>query len=110
MAGIWLAAAIVCEVVATTFLKSSEGLTRPLPTAVVVAGYVLSLVALAQALKGIDVGVAYAIWAGVGTAAITLIGILAFSEALTATRAIGVGLIVLGVVALNLSTTHSPAS
>lgn len=110
MAGVWLAGAIVCEVLATSFLKSSEGLTRPLPTAIVVAGYVLSLVALAQALKGIDVGVAYAIWAGVGTAAITLIGILAFSEALTVTRAIGVALIVMGVVALNLSATHSAAS
>ncbi|MBJ7522075.1 MAG: multidrug efflux SMR transporter [Solirubrobacteraceae bacterium] len=103
----YLAAAILCEVVATVFLKSSEGLTRPGPSVVVVVGYVVSLALLAQALKSIDVGVAYAIWAGVGTAAITIIGILAFSEVLTAARAIGVGCIIVGVVALNLSGTHS---
>lgn len=109
MPGLYLAAAILCEVVATTFLKSSEGLTRLGPSVIVVVGYVASLALLAQALKGIDVGVAYAIWAGVGTAAIMLIGVAAFSEALTVTRAAGVGLIIAGVVALNLSGAHSSA-
>jgi small multidrug resistance pump len=72
-------------------------------TLVAVAGYVLAFALLAQALKTIEVGVAYAVWSGVGTAAITVIGILALGESAAALKLVGTAMIVVGVVVLNLS-------
>lgn len=106
VAGLFLAGAIVAEICATVCLKLSDGLARPGYTAAMIAGYVLSLALLAQTLKTMDVSVAYAIWAGVGTAAITAIGIVAFSEPLTAMKLAGAALVIVGVVALNLEGAH----
>jgi small multidrug resistance pump len=102
-----LIGAIASEVVATASLKLSNGLTRPVPSVVVAVGYLLSFVLLAQALKlQLQVSVAYAIWSGVGTAAITVIGILLLNEPLTAGKALGIALVIGGVVTLNLAGAH----
>lgn len=106
MVWILLVAAIAAEVTATTALKLSEGFTRLLPSVVVAVGYVVSFVLLAQVLRHLQVSVAYAIWSGVGTAAVAVIGILALKEPLTATKIVGVLLIIGGVVTLNLAGAH----
>jgi small multidrug resistance pump len=107
LAWILLTGAIASEVVATASLKLSNGLTRPVPSVVVAVGYLLSFVLLAQALKlQLQVSVAYAIWSGVGTAAITVIGILLLNEPLTAGKALGIALVIGGVVTLNLAGAH----
>lgn len=104
VAGAWLflAAAIGCEIVATVLLGSTEQFTRPLPSAVVVTGYVVSFACLAQALRTLPVSLAYAMWSGIGTAVVALIGVLALGEALSLAKVAGVALIVVGVVVLNL--------
>lgn len=96
-----LAVAIVCEVIATAALKSSEGFTRLWPSLLVVAGYALAFYALSLALRTIPVGVAYAIWSGVGIVGIALIGRLVFGQTLDAPALLGIGLILAGVVVLN---------
>lgn len=107
MAWLMLAGAIAAEVVATATLKASVGMTRPAPTVIVVAGYILSFVLLAQALRlRLQVSVAYAVWSGVGTAAIALIGALALHEPLTGLKVAGIALIIVGVVVLNLAGGH----
>jgi small multidrug resistance pump len=107
LAWILLTGAIASEVVATSALKLSNGLTRPAPTVVVAVGYLLSFALLAQALKlQLQVSVAYAIWSGGGTAAITIIGVLLLNEPLTAGKALGIALVIAGVVALNLAGAH----
>jgi small multidrug resistance pump len=103
MVWILLMGAIAAEVIATSALKLSDGLTRLLPSVVVALGYILSFVLLAQALKQLQVSVAYAIWSGVGTAAVAVIGIVALKESATMTKILGIVLIISGVVTLNLA-------
>ena len=98
-----LIAAIATEVGGTTCLKLSEGFSRLVPSLGVVVLYTLSFVFLAWVLKTIDLGVAYAIWAGLGTALVAGVGFLAFGEAISAVRVVSIGLIILGVVGLQLS-------
>lgn len=100
-----LAVAIVAEVIGTTFLKLSAGLTRPLPTLVVVIAYGLSFWLLSRTLEVIPVGVAYAVWSGAGVALIAAIGWAALGQKLDAAALVGMGLIVAGVVVLNLFST-----
>ena len=97
----WLAVAIGSEIVATASLKLSNGFTRPLPSVVVVIGYAISFYGLSVTLKSIPLGVVYAIWSGVGTAAIVLIGYFLFREVLDTLKLAGIGLIIIGVVLLN---------
>lgn len=106
MVWVLLVSAIAGEVVGTTALKLSDGLTRPGPLAVVAAGYLTSFALLALALKELEVSVAYAVWSGAGTAAIALIGVVAMKEPLTAAKLAGIGLIIGGVVTLNLAGSH----
>lgn len=94
--------AIVLEVCGTTCMRLSEGFTRRLPSVLLFFFYGLCIVALTLALKRIEVSVAYAIWSGLGTALIAVIGILCFRESLTALKAVSLVLIVLGVIGLNL--------
>jgi small multidrug resistance pump len=101
-----LIAAIVAEVIGTTSLKLSEGFTRWLPSLIVVLGYVLAFYLLALALKRIEVSVAYAIWSGLGTALIAIIGILFFKETLNAMKVFSLLLIIAGVVGLQLGGSH----
>lgn len=100
---IYLACAILLEVAGTTSMKLSEGFTKLVPSVLLFVFYAASLVALAFALKKIDFSVAYAIWSGVGTALIATLGILCFRESTTALKLISVGLIIVGVVGLNLN-------
>ncbi len=97
-----LALAIAVEIVATTLLKFSEGFSRPLPSALSIAGYILSLYLLSLALLNIPVSTAYAIWSGAGTAVVAAIGVLFLGEAMGALKALGIGLIIAGVVLLNV--------
>jgi small multidrug resistance pump len=104
MAWLVLAGAIVTEVAATAMLKVSDGMTRLGPSIVVGAGYVASFVLLAWALKlQLEVSIAYAVWAGTGTAAIAMIGMVWLGEPLTAVKTLGIGFIILGTVVLNLA-------
>lgn len=99
---IFLALAIVSEVAATSALKASDGFSRLGPSLVVVVGYAAAFYFLSLTLRTIPVGVAYAVWSGVGVALIALIGWLVFGQALDAPAIIGLLLIVAGVVVLNV--------
>jgi len=101
--GLLLAIAIACEVAATLSLRYSDGFSRPLPSALVVVGYVISFWLLALVLRDLSIGTTYAIWAGAGTAALALIGIVALGEPATAVKLASIGLIIAGVIGLNLS-------
>ena len=107
---LYLSVAIAAEVTGTSFLKSSEGFTRPGPSAVVVVAYVVSFYFLSLTLKSMPVGIAYAVWAGIGVALITLIGWIFFAQSLDGAAIVGIALIVAGVIVINLyssSVTHS---
>jgi small multidrug resistance pump len=101
-----LTAAIATEVAGTVALKVTNGFTRPVPSTIVVLGYGLSFVFLALTLRGLSLGLTYAIWAGVGTAAIATIGIVALGEPVSAMRVSSIALIVVGVIGLNLAGGH----
>jgi len=98
-----LAGAIVLEVSGTVSMKLSAGFTKLIPSILIFVFYAASFVVLALALKKIDVGVAYAIWAGVGTALIAIIGILFFKEPLSTLKVFSICMIIAGVIGLNLS-------
>jgi small multidrug resistance pump len=100
---LFLVLAIVAEVVGTTCMKLSSGFTQLLPSVALVIFYGLSLSALTMALKKIEVSVAYAIWSGLGTALIAIIGIFGFKEPATALKIMSILLIIIGVVGLNFS-------
>lgn len=97
-----LAVAIVCEVVATTALKHSAGLTKLQPSLVALVGYATAFYLLSLTLATIPVGVSYAVWAGTGVALISLVGWLAFDQTLDAPALIGIALIFTGVIVINL--------
>lgn len=99
---IYLALAIVAEVVGTSFLKSAEGFTRLVPSLAVVVSYTVAFFFLGLALKTLPVGVAYAIWAGTGVALIALVGLVVFGQALDLAAVVGMALIVAGVVVISL--------
>ncbi len=99
---IYLLIAILTEVVGTTMMKVSQGLTRLMPSVLMFVMYAVSFVFMALALKKIEVGTAYAIWSGLGTAMIATIGIVAFRESMSIPKLIGLALIIGGVVLLNL--------
>jgi small multidrug resistance pump len=101
-----LSAAIAAEVAATTAMKYSEGFSRLVPSVLTVLGYVVSFALLAQTLRTVSVGTAYAIWSGVGTSAIATIGMLFLGEGMTVAKAAGIALIILGVVVLNMGGAH----
>lgn len=99
---LFLAAAIALEVAGTTSMKLSQGFSRLLPSVLLFVLYAASFAALTLALKKIEVSVAYAVWAGVGTALIATIGMVYFRESVTPLKLVSLSLIVLGVVGLNL--------
>lgn len=94
--------AIVAEVIGTSALKMSDGFTKLWPSLVVIVGYGLAFYFLAIVLKSIPVGIAYAIWAGLGIALITLVGVLFFKQSLDMPAVAGIGLIVAGVLVINI--------
>src|SRR5829696_1544135 len=103
LAWIYLSAAIVTEVVGTVFLRYTDGFTRPVPSIVVVVIYVASIWLTALALKSLEISLAYAVWAGVGTAAVAIIGMAALGETGNAMKLASIALVIGGVVGLNLS-------
>ena len=92
--------AILSETIATTALKASEGFTVLLPSIIVVIGYCLSFYFLSLTLRTIPVGIAYAVWSGVGVALVTLFGVLVYDQRLDFSALVGISLIMLGVVVL----------
>lgn len=104
---LFLSIAIVAEVIATSALKAADGFTRLGPSLVVIAGYGISFYFLSLALRGIPVGVAYAVWSGVGIVLISVIGWLAFGQTLDAAAVFGIGLIMAGVIVLNVYSRTS---
>lgn len=103
MGWIYLGAAILLEVAGTTAMKLSDGLTRPAFAVAMFVLYALAFAALALAIRTVALGVAYAIWAGVGTALIAAIAAMWFGEPFGALKALSVGLIVAGVVGLHVA-------
>ncbi|MBB4662276.1 DMT family transporter [Conexibacter arvalis] len=101
-----LAIAIAAEIAATSLMKETDGFTRPLPTVACLLGYGIAFALLAQAIKSMPVGVAYAMWAGIGTAAIAAVGAMFLGEPLTAAKVGGIVLVIAGVVMLNLGGAH----
>ncbi|WP_306183733.1 MULTISPECIES: multidrug efflux SMR transporter [unclassified Streptomyces] len=106
MGYVMLAGAITAEVAATTAMKYSDGFSRLGPSLVTLVGYVLSFFLLAQTLKSVSIGTAYAIWAGIGTAAVAALGLVLFGEGLSTAKVAGIVLIIGGVVVLNLGGAH----
>ena len=100
-----LVAAIVFEVAGTTSMKLSAGFTKVLPSVLLFVFYALAFGALTLTLKKMEVSFVYAIWSGLGTALVTLIGILYFKESANIFKIASIGLIILGVVGLHLSST-----
>lgn len=99
---LYLGIAIVCEVIATSALKATDGFTRWQPSVLVALGYCLSFYFLSLTLRSIPVGVVYAIWSGVGVVLVSVAGWLLYQQKLDAPALIGIGLIVAGVMVLNL--------
>lgn len=99
---VFLGAAVVSEVAATLALRASDGFTRLAPSLGVAAGYAFAFYMLSLALREMELGVAYAVWSGVGTASIFLIGIVALDESSSPLKVVSLALIVLGVLGLNL--------
>jgi small multidrug resistance pump len=108
MLGPWLLllTAIVVEVGSTAALPRTGGFRDPLWTTLVISGYALSIWLLALVVRHIPVSVSYAIWSGLGTAGIAVIGVLLLGERLDLVKALALGLIILGVVMLNLHGAH----
>ena len=98
----WLGLAIVAEVIATSALKATEGFTRLWPTVITVLGYGIAFFALSLTLRSLPTGIAYAIWSGVGIVLISAVGWVWFRQALDVPAMIGLGLIIAGVLVVNL--------
>jgi len=105
---LYLAIAIASEVCATSFMKLSEGFTRPIPSLVTILGYVIAFYCLSLALKTVPTGIAYAIWSGVGIVMIAAIAWIFQGQKLDAPAIFGMGLIIAGVAVMNLFSKAAP--
>ncbi|MBY4896307.1 multidrug efflux SMR transporter [Cupriavidus sp. AU9028] len=105
---LYLFIAIVAEVIATSALKTTAGFTRPLPSLVVVAGYGVAFYCLALTLRTLPVGIAYAVWSGVGIVLVSVAGWVLFGERLDGAALAGIGLILAGVLVINLLSKSVP--
>ncbi|MES2843334.1 MAG: SMR family transporter [Pseudomonadota bacterium] len=104
-----LGLAIVAEVIGTTALKASESFTRLVPSLIVVVGYGVAFYCLSMVLKSVPVGIAYAVWSGLGIVLITAVAWLLYGQRIDLAGLIGMGLIIAGVVVLNVfskATVH----
>lgn len=102
MGYVYLSVAIIAEVIATSALKSSEQFSKLVPSVIVVVGYCVAFYFLSLVLKTLPVGIAYAIWAGLGIVLIAGIGAILFKQIPDTPAIIGMVLIVLGVVIINV--------
>lgn len=105
---LWLGVAIFLEVIGTTFLQKSQQFTRLTPTLVTLLCYGGAFYFLSLSLRLIPVGLAYAIWSGLGVVLISLVGLIAFGQRLDLPAVIGLGLIIAGVVIVNLYSESAP--
>jgi small multidrug resistance pump len=101
MQWLYLGAAIVAEVIATSALKATEGFTRLIPSLVVLIGYATAFYFLSLTLQTMPLGIAYAVWSAVGIALVSVIGWFLYRQSLDTPAMIGIGLIVAGVVVIN---------
>lgn len=99
---LFLLAAIISEVTATSSLKASAGFTNMTPSILVVVGYALSFYFLSLVLQAIPMGIAYAVWAGLGIVLLALVGWLVFGQTLDTPALLGMGLILSGVIIMNV--------
>ena len=107
MSWFYLAAAILFEIIGTVSMKLSNGFTKGIPSILMILFYILAFVCLNFSLKTIPVSIAYAIWSGIGTATIAIIGYFVFKETLTVMKVSAIVLIIVGVVLLNISEGSS---
>jgi small multidrug resistance pump len=105
---LYLTIAIVSEVIATTALKASLGLTKLVPTIIVIVGYGIAFYFLSITLKTIPVGIAYAVWSGVGLVLISLVGWWMYDQVLDGPAIAGIALIAAGVLVLNIFSKSLP--
>lgn len=99
---ILLAFAIVIEVTGTNCIKASEGFTKPIPTVIAIIAFVCSLYLLSIISKILPIGIVYAVWSGIGIVLTSIIAYFIFGQKLTLTDFIGIGLILAGVLVINL--------
>jgi small multidrug resistance pump len=103
LAWIYLSVAIASEVVGTVFLRLTDGFTKPVPSILVIATFAASLWLTALALRQLEISLAYAVWSGIGTAAVAVIGMAAMGESVNALKLASIVLVISGVIGLNLS-------
>ena len=108
MGPLYLSIAIIGEVIATSFLRASAGFTQLVPSVVVIVGYGVTFYFFSLALQTIPVGIAYAIWSGVGIVLVSIIAFVVYQQVLDLPALIGMGLILSGVLVINLFS-HSSA-
>lgn len=104
---VFLALAIITEVIGSGFLNASKGFSKPIPTVVTIAAYLLCFFFLAQSLKYMPLGIVYAIWAGLGIVLTAVVSIVFFKQSIDAPAVIGMILILLGVVVINVFSKSS---
>lgn len=109
MGWLYLAIAIAAEVLATSALKAAEGFTRGLPSTVVVAGYGIAFYCLSLALRSIPIGIAYAVWSGIGIVCVALIAWIVYRQALDGPALLGIALILTGVLVIHLFSRSTAA-
>jgi small multidrug resistance pump len=102
IAYLYLGIAIVAEVIATSALRAATGFTVLLPSVISVVGYVVAFYFLSLTLKTMQVGVAYAIWSGVGIVLVSLVALVIYKQVLDLPALLGIGLIMAGVLVINL--------
>ena len=107
MQWLYLSIAILAEVIATSSLKAAEGFTRLIPSLIVVFGYGTAFYFLSLTLRTMQVGTAYAIWSGVGTAIISIVAWLFYNQKLDAPSILGMALIISGVIIIKFLSPHS---
>ena len=108
MAYIYLGLAIIAEVIATSSLRATEEFTKIGPTITMIVGYGVAFYCMTLALRAIPLGITYAIWSGLGIVLVSIVGIVLFDEKLDLPAAIGMGLIIAGVVVINAFSKMVP--
>jgi len=101
-----LALAIVSEVIGTVLLRVSDGMSKLVPSVGMLAAYGVSVYLLALVLKHLDIGFTYAVWSGVGTAIIAVIGFAVWDEPMGALKLLSIAAVIAGVIGLNISAAH----
>ncbi|TCW33560.1 DMT family transporter [Gulbenkiania mobilis] len=102
-AWLMLAGAIAAELMATSSLKLAQGFSRPLPSLVVIIGYMISFWLLSRVVERLELGIVYAVWCGVGMAVVAVIGVVVYGESVSLLKTAGILAIVLGTVLLSLA-------